>query len=253
MSGAFDPYHVWLGIQPHEQPANHYRLLGISVFESDHDVIDHAADRQMAHVRTFQSGKHGPRSQQLLNELASARVCLLNADKKAAYDDQLRSTLSGVLKAVPMAAPVAMAIPRADPVAAPVRAAPATLSPPTRASAGRAQPATVIGLAPDKTPLGTVAPPELAPLTDQLEQEVFAGEAPQAKYQIQKKRRRRGTGWKSPAALGIMAGVVVVCFFLLFGLARRLMQSSDWKSILFEGIPAPVESPESPPPETPPQ
>ena len=107
MSGAFDPYHVWLGIPPQEQPANHYRLLGISVFESDHDVIDHAADRQMAHVRTFQSGKNGARSQQLLNELAAARVCLLNADKKSAYDDQLRSTLSGVMKAVPMAAPVA--------------------------------------------------------------------------------------------------------------------------------------------------
>jgi hypothetical protein len=26
----FDPYHVWLGIPPHEQPPNHYRLLGIA-------------------------------------------------------------------------------------------------------------------------------------------------------------------------------------------------------------------------------
>ena len=25
---AIDPYHKWLGIPPHEQPANHYRLLG---------------------------------------------------------------------------------------------------------------------------------------------------------------------------------------------------------------------------------
>ena len=60
MSGTFNEYHVWLGIPPHEQPPNHYRLLGIALFESDPDVIDHAADRQMAHIRTFQSGKHGP-------------------------------------------------------------------------------------------------------------------------------------------------------------------------------------------------
>ena len=58
MSDTFNAYHVWLGIPPHEQPPNHYRLLGISLFEGDLDVIDHAADRQMAHVRTFQSGKH---------------------------------------------------------------------------------------------------------------------------------------------------------------------------------------------------
>ena len=63
MSGTFNGYHVWLGIPPQEQPPNHYRLLGIAVFESDMDVIDHAADRQMAHVRTFQSGRHGPLSQ----------------------------------------------------------------------------------------------------------------------------------------------------------------------------------------------
>ena len=24
----FDPYHIWLGIPPEEQPPNHYRLLG---------------------------------------------------------------------------------------------------------------------------------------------------------------------------------------------------------------------------------
>ena len=53
---AFDPYHKWLGIPPSEQPANHYRLLGVCDFEDDADVIDSAADRQMAHVRSFQSG-----------------------------------------------------------------------------------------------------------------------------------------------------------------------------------------------------
>ena len=86
----FDAYHVWLGIPPEEQPPNHYRLLGIGLFESQPDVIASAADRQMGHLRTFQSGKHSELSQQLLNEVAAAKICLLNPARKAAYDGQLR-------------------------------------------------------------------------------------------------------------------------------------------------------------------
>ncbi|HKD35972.1 MAG TPA: hypothetical protein VKB78_04200, partial [Pirellulales bacterium] len=94
MSADFDPYHVWLGIPPDEQPPNRYRLLGIRVFESNPEVIDSAADRQSAHLRTFQGGKHAAITQRLLNEVAAARVCLLNSQTKASYDQQLRSTLA---------------------------------------------------------------------------------------------------------------------------------------------------------------
>ena len=90
MAAEFNPYHVWLGIPPEEQPANHYRLLGLKLFESSADVIDNAADRQMAHLRTIQTGKHADLSQRLLNELAAARVSLLDPKKRAAYDQQLR-------------------------------------------------------------------------------------------------------------------------------------------------------------------
>src|ERR1700690_1091157 len=86
MSEEFDPYHVWLGIPPEEQPANRYRLLGIRPFESNPGVIDNAADRQMAHLRTVQAGANAKVSQRLLNEVSAARVCLLNAETKAAYD-----------------------------------------------------------------------------------------------------------------------------------------------------------------------
>ncbi len=86
----FDPYRKWLGIPPWEQPANHYRLLGINVFEDDPDVIEAAADRQMAHVRNYQAGQHSALSQKLLNELAAARVCLLDPERKRAYDSELR-------------------------------------------------------------------------------------------------------------------------------------------------------------------
>ena len=89
----FDPYHVWLGIPAQEQPAHHYRLLGIALFEGQADVIATAADRQMGHLRTFQSAQHSPLSQRLLNEVATAKICLLNSAKKAAYDEQLRRRL----------------------------------------------------------------------------------------------------------------------------------------------------------------
>ena len=94
MSEVFDPYHVWLGIPPQEQPANHYRLLTASLFEGNPDVIDNAADRQTAHLRNFQSGKYAKFAEQLLNEVAAARVCLLDPKKKAVYDEQLRARIS---------------------------------------------------------------------------------------------------------------------------------------------------------------
>jgi hypothetical protein len=91
---AFDPYHKWLGIPPNEQPPNHYRLLGLSRFESDPDVIDAATNRQMAFVQQCAAGPYIDASQKLLNELSAARICLLMADKKLAYDQQLRDELA---------------------------------------------------------------------------------------------------------------------------------------------------------------
>ena len=89
----FDAYHRWLGIPPAEQPPDHYRLLGIARFETDPDVIESAADQRMAHLRTLQSGSHGTLSQKLLNQVAAAKLCLLQADKKAAYDRRLRQVV----------------------------------------------------------------------------------------------------------------------------------------------------------------
>ena len=90
----FDPYHKWLGISPKDQPPHHYRLLAIDVFESDADVISAAADKQMAFIRSFQTGKNAQFSQKILNEIATARVCLLNAAKKAEYDAALRAHMA---------------------------------------------------------------------------------------------------------------------------------------------------------------
>ncbi len=94
MSGAFDPYHKWLGIPPDEQPPNHYRLLGVTLYEADPDVIESAAEGRMALLRSRQSGPNSADSQRLLNEVSGAQRCLLDQATRIAYDGQLRSRLS---------------------------------------------------------------------------------------------------------------------------------------------------------------
>lgn len=105
MADAFDPWYTWLGIPPSEQPPNHYRLLGVRLFEDNADVIENAADRQMAHLRTFQTSKHGKFSQQLLNDMSAAKLCILNPQKKANYDAALRERLAAITAALASAAP----------------------------------------------------------------------------------------------------------------------------------------------------
>ncbi len=107
MNDSFDAYYEWLGIPPAEQPPHHYRLLGVGLFEENSGAIANAADRQMGHLRGFATGKHSQLSQKLLNEVASARVCLLNPEKKATYDAQLRKKLAVPPKRVPQAVAVA--------------------------------------------------------------------------------------------------------------------------------------------------
>ena len=107
----FDPYHAWLGIPPAEQPPTLYRLLGLSPFESNLDVIEQATDRQMGHVRTHQGGSQGAISQQLLNELAAARVRLLDAVQKTRYDADLKAKqAASPLRPAPVAVPTSVAV-----------------------------------------------------------------------------------------------------------------------------------------------
>jgi len=109
MPGEFDPYYRWLAIPPEQQPPNHYRLLGTQPFEQDVEVIRDAAERQMAHVRSYALGQYADLSQRVLNELGAARACLLNPARKAAYDRELRSALepAGPPEPPPMAVPLA--------------------------------------------------------------------------------------------------------------------------------------------------
>lgn len=90
----FDPYYKWLGIPPKDQPPHHYRLLGIELFEPDPDVIDSAANKQMAFLKTCAMGPHVALSQRLLNEMAAARLCLLDPNRKSTYDADLKNKLA---------------------------------------------------------------------------------------------------------------------------------------------------------------
>ena len=91
---SFDPYLNWLGIAPHEQPPNFYRLLGVVLFESSPQVIEQAADQQSLRVGAYQSGPQGELCQRLLSEIAMARFCLLDPQQKAAYDGKLMEGLA---------------------------------------------------------------------------------------------------------------------------------------------------------------
>jgi len=90
----FDPYHKWLGISPLHQPPNHYRLLSLDLYESDPDVIEASVDRIVAFLQDVAAGPQAKESQKLLNEIAGARLCLLDASQKPAYDAKLGAELA---------------------------------------------------------------------------------------------------------------------------------------------------------------
>ncbi len=117
MDEAFDPYYVWLGIPPHEQPPNYYRLLGVALFEPRSDVIQVAAQKQIAHVKTFALGDFAEPARRLLTELTQAKLCLLNPSKRATYDVRLQSQLDAAATAGPRAA-AAVAPPTRSPATA---------------------------------------------------------------------------------------------------------------------------------------
>ena len=122
MASGFDPYYKWLGIPSEEQPPNHYRLLGLRLFEGDPEVIEAAWDQRMAHLRTYQTGHYAALSQRLLNEVAGAKVCLLSPERRARYDETLRSTVPAASRLVPLpsaASPPALQDTQVEPMVPP--------------------------------------------------------------------------------------------------------------------------------------
>jgi hypothetical protein len=116
MSDAFDPYYIWLGIPLKDQPANYYRLLGLQDLEENVDVIDAAANRQATYLHEMAAGPNRKESQELLNEIAAARRCLLNPESKKAYDETIRTKQAAAEASKIASVPVAKAVIPAAPV-----------------------------------------------------------------------------------------------------------------------------------------
>lgn len=89
-SDDFDPYHKWLGIPQDAQPANHYQLVGVQLFESDPEVIQNLSDQRMAHLKVLSTGQRASLAQRLLNEVMAATRVLLSSRLRQEYDAQLR-------------------------------------------------------------------------------------------------------------------------------------------------------------------
>ena len=84
-------YRDWLGIPdadlPAEGPPDHYALLRLVKFEDDEEKVRGNYKKLNAHVRTYATGQYGPQSQELLNELAKAMLCLTDPERKREYDE----------------------------------------------------------------------------------------------------------------------------------------------------------------------
>lgn len=98
---SFDPYVKWFGIRSRRRPPNHYRLLGVAIFESDPEVISNAADARITHLRNFQTGPHKALAEKILQEIKEAEMTLLDAEKKAVYDAQLHKELQAEGEEIP--------------------------------------------------------------------------------------------------------------------------------------------------------
>jgi hypothetical protein len=89
MAKTIDVYRDWLKITDTTRPLNHYQLLRLKKFEDDLAKIREHYRAMNAHVRKFGAGEFAKESQDLLNELAKAMLCLTDKRRKGEYDASL--------------------------------------------------------------------------------------------------------------------------------------------------------------------
>lgn len=83
---ALDVYKDWLGIPDGPRPPDHYALLRLVQFEDDVEKVRKNYKKLNAHVRKYATGQYSMQSQDLLNEMAKAMLCLTDAERKQEYD-----------------------------------------------------------------------------------------------------------------------------------------------------------------------
>jgi hypothetical protein len=81
-----DVYKEWLGIPEGVRPPDNYTLLRLVQFEDDVEKVRANYRKLNAHVRKYSTGQYLLRSQELLNEMAKAMLCLTDPDGKREYD-----------------------------------------------------------------------------------------------------------------------------------------------------------------------
>jgi hypothetical protein len=81
-----DVYKEWLGIPEGPRPPDHYALLRLVQFEDDVAKIRKNYKKLNGAVRKYATGQYAAESQELLNELARAMLCLTDAERKVEYD-----------------------------------------------------------------------------------------------------------------------------------------------------------------------
>ncbi len=82
-----DPYKEWLGIPDGPRPPDHYTLLRAVQFEDNAEKIRGNYKKLNAHVRKYATGQYSVLSQEVLNELAKAMLCLTDPERKREYDE----------------------------------------------------------------------------------------------------------------------------------------------------------------------
>lgn len=86
MAKEIDVYREWLGITETTRPLNYYQLLRLKPFDDDTSQIRTNYRKMNEHVRRYATGEFADASQQLLNELAKAMLCLTDLQRKREYD-----------------------------------------------------------------------------------------------------------------------------------------------------------------------
>ncbi len=84
-----DVYKEWLGIPDGPRPPDQYELLRLVRFEDSIDKVRKNYKKLNTHVRKYASGQYAVISQNLLNELAKAMLCLTDPERKREYDESL--------------------------------------------------------------------------------------------------------------------------------------------------------------------
>lgn len=89
MAKVSDVYRDWLGIQDKSRPLNHYQLLRLNKFEDNVAMIRSHYRKMVSHVRRYAASDFTGRCEALQNELATAMLCLTDAQRKREYDAML--------------------------------------------------------------------------------------------------------------------------------------------------------------------